>query len=125
MHLLDDDALLARMGDYNGTPAELLANEALMQLFLPLLRDDFAMVETYACTDRTPVGCPLTALGGDADPEVSEDQLKAWAELAGGSFEYQIFAGDHFYLHAHRDEIHARLQASLQQALHQPVDALV
>ncbi|MBB6244690.1 alpha/beta fold hydrolase [Rhodanobacter sp. MP1X3] len=123
-YLLDDDAFLTRMKGFNGTPKELLTNAEVMQLFIPLLRDDFAISETYFCTDHTPVACPLTALGGDADADVSVDQLAAWVRLVGSRFDYEIFPGDHFYIHPNREKIIERLSAIARQAWRQPADAM-
>lgn len=105
LHRLDDDAFLARIRDFNGTPKALLEDAELMKLFVPLLRDDFTICETYVCRDRTPVECPLIALGGDADADVKLDELAAWSELAGGHYEYLTFHGDHFFIHPHRGKV--------------------
>lgn len=109
IYLLDDNAFLQRVRELNGTPKELLANTEVMRLFIPLLRDDFAISETYSCIDQTPVACPLTAFGGDADADVSEQQLAAWKHFADGKFDYEIFSGDHFYIHANKEKLHERV----------------
>lgn len=97
-HLMDDDTLLRKISDFNGTPKALLENPDLMRFFLPQLRDDFAVFETYRYASDAPVRCPLTALGGDADPNVSLADVEAWAEVAGNGFERFVFEGDHFFL---------------------------
>lgn len=66
-HRMSDADLLQAIGAYNGTPREVLEHPELMQLMLPLMRDDFAILETYAYVQGEPLGCPLTALGGRDD----------------------------------------------------------
>jgi medium-chain acyl-[acyl-carrier-protein] hydrolase len=118
IYLLDDNAFLQRMKELNGTPKELLANTEVMRFFIPLLRDDFAISETYSCIDQTPLACPLTAFGGDADVDVSEQQLAAWKHFSDGQFDYEIFPGDHFYIHENRKRLHERV-ASIARKIRQ------
>ncbi|MBB3228208.1 medium-chain acyl-[acyl-carrier-protein] hydrolase [Luteibacter sp. Sphag1AF] len=102
LHLMDDDALLERITDYNGTPKELLQDVELMKFFLPQLRDDFAISETYQYRDGESLTCPVTALGGDADPSVSESDLDAWEMQTRSAFRAIVFEGDHFFIHPNK-----------------------
>ena len=101
-HGLADAEFLQRIGEYNGTPRELLQDAELMQLYLPLLRDDFAICETYAWRAGAPLACPLTALGGSGDAEVALEDLHAWAGLAGNGYDEHVFDGDHFFIQPHK-----------------------
>ncbi len=97
-HLLGDDEFLDAVAGLGGTPPALFGSPDLVRLFLPCLRADFRLVETYAPADTPPVSCPVTALTGDADPEVSPAQMARWAGLTTGGFSLHVFPGDHFYL---------------------------
>jgi hypothetical protein len=55
----------------NGTPPEVLADAELLELVMPILRADFALVETYAYRAEPPLMCPITALGGTSDPPLT------------------------------------------------------
>jgi medium-chain acyl-[acyl-carrier-protein] hydrolase len=70
-----------------------------MRLVLPLLRADFAATQTYSYTDEPPLACPITALGGLNDLEVSREELTAWRAQTTATFSLSMFPGDHFYLH--------------------------
>jgi len=109
LHTLDDEAFLERIGEFNGTPRELLENAELMSLFMPILRNDFLLSEKYHCHDSTSIACPLTALGGDVDADVSEEDLAAWSVVAGGPFQYEVMPGDHFFIHSSRSKLLERL----------------
>ena len=37
-------------------------------MYLPILRADFTLVETYAYADEAPLDCPITAFGGRLEP---------------------------------------------------------
>lgn len=116
MHALEDDVFLERIGEFNGTPKELFDNTELMKLFLPILRNDFALSENYRCNDSTTVICPLTALGGDLDTGVSEEDLAAWVTMAGGPFRYELLSGDHFFIHSSRRGLLERLGSIAETA---------
>jgi medium-chain acyl-[acyl-carrier-protein] hydrolase len=83
---------------YNGIPQELLDNEELMDVFLPILRADIAVVESYRFQPGDPLVCPITVFSGMNDPSVSWDELLAWNRQARQrQFAMQVFPGGHFY----------------------------
>ena len=47
IHVLPEREFLASIKKLGGTPEEVLKNEELMELFLPTLRADFTLLETY------------------------------------------------------------------------------
>jgi len=98
-HLSDAD-FVDRLRQYNGTPKEVLENAELMEIFLPVLRADFTMNETYVYKPGPPLDCPITAFGGKTDPRVSVDELHAWDRMTLQEFSMVFFPGDHFYLHS-------------------------
>ncbi|MBF1990183.1 thioesterase II family protein [Fischerella thermalis] len=100
IHNLPEAEFIAELRRLNGTPQTLLENEELMQLFLPILRADFAVLETYVYTQQAPLNIPITAFGGLEDQEVSRDQIQAWQEQTSASFALHMFPGDHFFLHS-------------------------
>ncbi|PMB47142.1 putative thioesterase [Fischerella thermalis CCMEE 5330] len=100
IHGLPEAEFIAELHRLNGTPQALLENDELMQLFIPLLRADFAVLETYVYTQQAPLNIPITAFGGLQDQEVSRDQIQAWQEQTSASFALHMFPGDHFFLHS-------------------------
>ncbi|MEU5397676.1 alpha/beta fold hydrolase [Streptomyces sp. NPDC005963] len=97
-HLLDDDAFLKVLKGLGGTPSTVLDSQDLAKLFLPALRADYRLVETYRPAVTPPLSCPLVALTGDADPEVTPAQMARWGDLTTDGFGLHVFPGDHFYL---------------------------
>ena len=49
-----------------------------MAIFLPLLRADVTMLDTYVYTAERPFDCPITAYGGSDDRRVTRAALEAW-----------------------------------------------
>ncbi len=98
IHALPEPEFLEELRRLNGTPEVVLENTELMQMLLPALRADFAVIETYAYTPEPPLDCPITAFGGLQDQEVSCDDLKAWIEQTNAAFSLHTLPGDHFFL---------------------------
>lgn len=115
IHNLPEQAFLSELRRLKGTPEAVLANAELMQLLLPTLRADFAVLETYVYTPKPPLNCSITVFGGLQDSEVSCDHLEAWHEQTNASFSLQLLPGDHFFLHSAQ----SLLLQSLSRALHQ------
>lgn len=94
-----DDALLRAVQQRYGNLPELLFQDAeLKAIFAPLLRADFTLVETYSPSTLKPLPCPITALGGVADPIATRPELEAWQALTQGRFALHMLPGNHFYL---------------------------
>lgn len=117
IHALPEPAFLEELRHLNGTPEAVLKNAELRQLFLPALRADFAVVETYVYTVEPTQDFPITAFGGLQDPQLSCDQLEAWRDQTNASFSLHMFPGDHFFLHSAQP----LLLQTLSQKLHQLV----
>lgn len=117
IHALPEPAFLDELRRLNGTPQTVLENAELMQLLLPVLRADFALLETYVYTPKPPLDYPISAFGGLQDREVSCDELEAWREQTNSAFSLQMLPGDHFFLNSAR----ALLLQSLSNKLHQIV----
>jgi surfactin synthase thioesterase subunit len=105
VHLRDDAGIMAEVRKLNGTTDSLLGDDEMMRAVLPALRADYCAIETYDCAPQTVVGCPITALTGDADPNTTVTEARAWAQHTTSSFSVQVFTGGHFFLIDHADEI--------------------
>ncbi|MFI6350417.1 thioesterase II family protein [Streptomyces sp. NPDC050560] len=97
VHLLDDDGLAAELARLGGTHPELLAMPEVRQIVLPAVREDYRLVETYAARPAALLPCPVTALYGTEDTEVTAAQAGGWGRWTDGPFELLSFAGGHFY----------------------------
>jgi surfactin synthase thioesterase subunit len=91
-------ALIEKLHEFNGAPQEVLQNNELLDLLLPMIRADFELCETYEYHPEAPLGCPLTIYGGIEDHEVKRDRLAAWSEMTVGPSNMRMFPGGHFYI---------------------------
>ncbi|OUS93779.1 thioesterase [Rhodococcus sp. NCIMB 12038] len=109
LHLAGDQALLGDMRRLGGADSNvvqmLIENPDLAEMVLPSVRNDYKAVETYRYKSGPDVSCPIVALRGDADPSVTETDIRLWSEFTTGSFDTREFSGSHFYIDDHVDEI--------------------
>lgn len=109
LHTLSDAAFRTELRRLNGTPTTVLDNDELLDVFMPTLRADFALSETYDCHDQPPLDVPLIVLGGTHDPRACRDELEQWRVHSAGPFRVEMFDGDHFFITSHRNELLASL----------------
>jgi surfactin synthase thioesterase subunit len=105
LHTLPDPNFTEGLRGLNGTPREVLEDESLLRLFMPTLRADFAVNETYVASGGSPLSCPVSALTGTADPEVSVEEMAQWRSVTLGDFRLRVFYGDHFYLKSRPEDV--------------------
>lgn len=101
IHSLPDAAFRDALRDLEGTPEAVLAHDELMELLLPTLRADFELCEKYANDGSNPLGCPILAIGGSSDPNVSTAELQEWRAMTRGAFTGRVLEGGHFFLDEH------------------------
>jgi medium-chain acyl-[acyl-carrier-protein] hydrolase len=99
---LPKNALVKKLREFDGAPAEALQNDELMDLMLPTIRADFELCETYEYHPESRLECPITIYGGLEDHEVEAERLAAWREMTLGPSEVRMFPGSHFYLNSSR-----------------------
>jgi acyl transferase domain-containing protein/surfactin synthase thioesterase subunit len=99
IHALPDDKFIEALAQLQGTPATVLQDGELMQLYLPALRADFALLETYFYAAGEPLDCPIVAFGGLEDERVTQQQLEAWRGQTAGEFKLKMYPGNHFFFH--------------------------
>jgi surfactin synthase thioesterase subunit len=116
LHTLPEDEFLRCLLDlYGGVPREVLEHRELMEIFLPILRADLQLVETYRHADRPPAPWPITAFGGAEDRSVGRDELEEWRALTASHFELRMFAGGHFFIQSDRAALLANVREQLQK----------
>ncbi|MBU2277161.1 MAG: alpha/beta fold hydrolase [Gammaproteobacteria bacterium] len=115
----DRAAFIQLLREMNGTPAEILQNDELLDMFLPMLQRDFAHVERYRSKAERPLlhqqHCRI--FGGDTDPDISFSQLQDWQQCFANPVAVRSLPGDHFFLFEHGTTLLKTPLEVLQQAL--------
>jgi surfactin synthase thioesterase subunit len=98
-HTLGDDAFVASLVELGGVPQEFAGRRETYKFFVPLLRADFAVDESYEPAAAPPgVRCPVLAVTGADDPLATPGDLGRWREVTRGDFSWRVFPGGHLYL---------------------------
>ena len=75
-----------------------LANARFMRAFLPVLRADYTLVDTYAYAPERPLRCPIHLYTRTEDTMVSGRGQAEWHRETSGDFMVHHFPGGHFFL---------------------------
>jgi medium-chain acyl-[acyl-carrier-protein] hydrolase len=98
LHSMEDEAMVRALAHRYGGDVEVLLEDAeLRELFMPIVRADLTVVETYQFVPGPALKCRLRAFAGQSDTSVAEQGLEAWGELTAGSFAARRIVGDHFF----------------------------
>ncbi|GAA0799441.1 thioesterase II family protein [Spirilliplanes yamanashiensis] len=107
LHTMTDADFAAAVMRLGGTPDKLLRNPRLLAHFLPVLRADYEVNETYRARRQPPLDCPVVGYAGDADPLATGTQVGAWRDTTTGPFRQRVFPGGHFFLRDAPAVLHA------------------
>lgn len=114
-HTLPDAEFIESLRVLGGIPDQLLAAPELLALYLPVLRADVAIHETYAMSDEPPLDLPITGYAGHDDPRAPPTLVAGWSAHTTRPFVLRTFEGGHFYLFTHRDPVLAQLGQDLEE----------
>ncbi len=105
-HDLPDSEFKQKMREFGGTPEMLFQDEALMNLFLPILRHDFRISYHYLhSSGRETMNCDLDILYGLSDGMAPPHTITPWKSYTSGESRFHEFRGNHFFIHDHVLEV--------------------
>jgi len=122
VHDRPQEEILAVLRELNGTPPEVMKNDELMRLALPLLRADLEMVETYLCRSATPLDCPIIGFTGFGDEGTTTADMQAWQMHTSSRFSLHTFPGDHFFVKSDEALVLEKLSQELLQIVQTEVE---
>lgn len=105
LHQLPDEEFIEVLKTYQGTPQTLLDKQELMELYLPILRADFALSETYRYAPRPPLPTDALLIAGEDDAIAPPESVFAWQSLFSGQVRREQIPGNHFFLNRHPDQL--------------------
>jgi medium-chain acyl-[acyl-carrier-protein] hydrolase len=97
-------------------PEAVLNNREFMEALLPIIQADSRLVGSYRHTDA-PLDCPITALGGLRDEEVSQQDLAEWRSHTTADFRVEMFPGKHLFLLSDLKSLLGVIRRDLQAVL--------
>ncbi|SEB03935.1 thioesterase II family protein [Alkalimonas amylolytica] len=116
IHDLPREAFVNELKQLNGTPQEVLDNDDLMDLLLPLLRSDFKIADSYKATAvRMPF--PIVVFHGEEDFEIKPEHLMGWQDLSDFDSPIINFPGEHFFINDSKDAVISQVLLVLNELL--------
>jgi pyochelin biosynthetic protein PchC len=119
-----DERIIADILRFDESRAAVFADPDLRELVLPAVRADYRLVDGYRGGSRPPLDCPMYGYTGDADPEVTPEQMRDWADMTQGTFRLRVLPGGHFYLIGEEAALLADLGRVLDRVTHRPHTAM-
>jgi medium-chain acyl-[acyl-carrier-protein] hydrolase len=116
-HLLNDNDFREAILKLGGSPKELFDDIEMMNLFLPMLRNDFKLAESYEWTHSViPFNFDISVFLGK-DEEFSDEQVAGWKHHSNGSCSIQYYPGNHFFINDYQRSIISWIKFKLNSAL--------
>jgi medium-chain acyl-[acyl-carrier-protein] hydrolase len=97
--------------------AQVLENDALRKLFLPIFRADVQMCAEWQDDFVAPLPCPITAFHGDADTSVSLDSVRNWQYQTRATFDMKAIPGEHLFILQQAESIVQEIKHKLLQGV--------
>lgn len=96
LHSLPDTALIQWASALGATPERVLTSPEMRDVYLPVLRADLELCETYTFTSEPRLKCPVSTFYGYDEGYESRDLL-GWRDVTDGPWKCQGFPGTHFF----------------------------
>ncbi|AMQ01640.1 Thioesterase [Pedobacter cryoconitis] len=104
-HLMNDEEFKEAIIKLGGTPPEFFEHPELMEMFLPLLKNDFKLSESDEIhADLRPFDQNLTVFLGK-DEDLTAEQCNNWKKHTYKLCNIHYFNGGHFFLHNETKQI--------------------
>lgn len=116
---LDDAMLTNVLRRYNGIDKNIIENTELLELFLPIIRNDLSLIENYQNRKRLPLSCGILAFAGEEDETVPCEQVEAWSQYTNSNFKFLTFPGGHFFIRSNTPQIMEIINEIASCSLHQ------
>ncbi|MCW8876601.1 MAG: thioesterase domain-containing protein [Kangiellaceae bacterium] len=114
LHALPDNEFLEEIRKIGGTPQDFFEIKELRNTFLPILRNDYKLVEQYRIQMPQHVThANLSFFYSDNDSMVSLSNAYEWQEYTYGHFSLHRYHGGHFFIHDYYRDICAKMRSKL------------
>jgi medium-chain acyl-[acyl-carrier-protein] hydrolase len=116
-HLMDDETFKHELLKLGGTPPEFFEHPELMELFLPLIKNDFRLVESEGVlSEYHPFTFNISVFIGKCE-NITAEQCTGWKEHTTQLCSIYYCQGGHFFLHKEAENILHIIERTLMHAM--------
>ncbi|WP_051236466.1 thioesterase II family protein [Paenibacillus pinihumi] len=101
---LNDEALLEKLYRDGGVNEEFVRSVFLQEAFLPIIRADYELIETYKANLSAKVDCPITVFYGDSD-KITSKEISLWENYTHADTSFIAIGGGHFFIRDRYPEV--------------------
>lgn len=106
IHLLEGEELVREILSIGGTDDSILCDSTLQNIFLPIIKADYKILETYEYRSyEKKILCAVTVVNGMQDDRVNYDEALMWKEYCKGYLNFKFLPGDHFFVRSKIEEV--------------------
>ena len=103
-HNLPAELFVQELKQLGGVPNEFFEHEELFNLYEPILRADFEVVEkNHQALTTFHIKTPIYAMMGTNEESV--EHIGNWKKYTTGLYQEKLLSGDHFFIHHHPNEL--------------------
>lgn len=105
VYQLPDEEFKNEILKLGGTSSNFFEHKELTDIFLPLLRADYRIVDNYIYTEKNKkLDCDITVFNGNED-NMSLEDIYGWREHTKNEFNVYNFKGGHFFINENEEQI--------------------
>ncbi|MGG3526857.1 thioesterase [Bacillus pseudomycoides] len=117
IHSLPDFEFIMKVNEFGEVPEELIEDKHLREIFLPILRNDIRLLETYPRDNIKPLNIDLFILNGSSDNEIKKEynNLLLWEQLTLKKCKFHFVSGGHFFIFDNTNDVISFVQKIIQE----------
>ncbi|PYG89067.1 surfactin synthase thioesterase subunit [Ruminiclostridium sufflavum DSM 19573] len=105
VHTLSDEEFKFELNKFGGIPDQIFENEELAKIFIPILRADYKLIDTYNyAKKKTKLNTDMTVFYGTEDAYIKSD-IKSWEKYTTRRCDFIEYEGGHFFINTYMKEI--------------------
>jgi len=98
IHTMPDHEFLEAIIKSGGMTNDILANKEVLDLFIPIIRNDYKIYETYQPEHAVRLPVDFSVLVGNDDHMVTLDNARKWQDYTTKGCVTYAFKGGHFFI---------------------------
>lgn len=111
---LTDEGFIETIKSYGGLSEELLGSDEMMKYFMPILRNDFNILEEYHYDEKNPIDVECSIFLGKDDSITVYEALE-WKDYIDNNCQVYVFNGGHFFIKDNISEVTRKINEILKK----------